>query len=746
MSGPDPFTVALAGAHRACTSKWNPHRAPTKAQQEAGNYLMGDCEWHGVRLRIENPAGSTRSGVDEDGRDWSNVMQAHYGYIAGTRGADGDGIDVFFGPYPEGKRAWVINQRNAGGGFDEHKVLAGFHDQRAAVDAYRLSYTPGWDRYGPPVPLSLAQLKWWLAYADHTRELTPDLVPPEQDDMQAQDTPAAAPQLSRVLWDSAGMPASRQSVADVLYMIRSNDAAEGLVFDPMTMAELTEGAEFIAMDALVTEVGRLKPKMDALLRIMEAASQGVKPLAVQISEPMRRYGGVHVAVIFEMSDGQTVTIWLHNPDGTPAKLSPADDLVSWKWVLNKKDITIVVAPESGTDLNTREAARRVMRLVEKNSAAFARLNANRASKMAEIQGLKDTLTTKQGELASLHQQIEVAKVAREDRARVPADAPAWKSPDFKATTEEGYAQLRAAGEEALLFWQDVLDDFFVRRVMAVRNSLRSLGWEAEVGAPMGKAGAFAVHNPVHIGAGRNVVAVTWAIMGVPGFFQSDDLSLSESELAARIDLGLTSYVAHQAAQAEAAAAEAAKRAEAEAAAQDPTPVVEVQPEVPPPVLADPTPAPTSDGYLTEAEVLTFPEGTYSEWVDKITSLIEVKEEVDRSDAQGMVEAQSFYMQQQWGMGTRADRAYAAIWGPGGKVEQEAKQAKPEPEPTETAEAKFLREVTAGAHDALDLGDLLAKIEANVQALAEAGQLSGDVDALASEAITRWVTLDEKVNG
>lgn len=421
LDGRDAFGAAHAGAHGSATSPWNALPKPTKAQEKAGNYPLGTVAWQGLTLKIENPAYTVREGVDPDGTPWRNVMKAHYGYFAGTRGADGDGVDVFLGPFPESDRVWVLNQRDARGAFDEHKVLAGFHDETAAVDAYRLSYTPGWDRYGPPIPLSLTQLRWWLQFADLTRELTLDLVPPEPEDMNDDtNTPAAAPTLSRVFWDSAAEPTSGKTLADVLYTIRASDAADGLVMDAMTMRDITEGAELIVLDALVTVAGKLKPKMEVLQRVMEAAGGDVKPLSLQLSEPMRRYGGVHVAALFELSDGQTITIWFHNPDSTPAKLTPMDDLVSWKWQLNKKDITIVVAPESGQDLNLREVARRIMRLATKNSAAFAKSNSKRAAVMAEIDGLRTTLGERKATLQGLMGQIEVAKMDAEDRTTAEA--------------------------------------------------------------------------------------------------------------------------------------------------------------------------------------------------------------------------------------------------------------------------------------------------------------------------------------
>lgn len=409
----DAFAQNHAGAHGAATSPWNSRAAPTLAQRVAGNYAMGDATWQGLRIRVENPAGTTREGIDPDGAPWRNLLAADYGYFAGTTGADGDGVDVFLGPYPECRGAWLINQTRADGSFDEVKALVGFVDRSHALDAYRMSYSAGWSQFLPPIEVSAQQLRWWLTKGDTSRPFSLDIVPSEP---EMTDTTINAPALPRIFWDSAAMPAAGRTLADLLYELRRHDGQDGLLLDAVTMADIREGAEVVVMDALVVQAGRLQPKMEALQRIMEAASDTVKPVALQFSDPLRRFGGVHVAVIWELSDGQTITAWFHNPDMTPAKFTPADDLVSWKWQLNKKDVTIVVAPESGRDLNTREVARRLMRLAEKNSAAFQRANAKRADAVAEIDGLKATLAQKQGELKSLLGQIEVAKVAAEDRA------------------------------------------------------------------------------------------------------------------------------------------------------------------------------------------------------------------------------------------------------------------------------------------------------------------------------------------
>jgi len=56
---------------------------PSEAQQEAGNYRKAHIKLHGLDISIENPRGSTRSGVGPDGKEWSHKLDLHYGYIKG---------------------------------------------------------------------------------------------------------------------------------------------------------------------------------------------------------------------------------------------------------------------------------------------------------------------------------------------------------------------------------------------------------------------------------------------------------------------------------------------------------------------------------------------------------------------------------------------------------------------------------------------------------------------------------------
>lgn len=129
-----------AAAHSAATSDLNLLRKPTAAQAKAGNYKKGHHTLIGLPLTIENPAGSHR-------RPQWPPLSAHYGYVRGTEGADGDEVDVFVRPSTPDDwtgDVYVVDQVDADGDFDEHKCMIGYDNEKQAVAAYAANYTAGW--------------------------------------------------------------------------------------------------------------------------------------------------------------------------------------------------------------------------------------------------------------------------------------------------------------------------------------------------------------------------------------------------------------------------------------------------------------------------------------------------------------------------------------------------------------------------------------------------------------------------
>jgi len=149
-----------AKANEAATSLENDRPQPTAAQAEAGNYKKGRVKLHGLDISIENPAGSVR--VAKDG-SWASAMPSHYGYIRRSEGNDGDHVDAFIGPNPEGTKVFVIDQVNPKTGeFDEHKVMLGFGSKEAAEAGYKAAYPADWKGMGAITETGTERLKTWL--------------------------------------------------------------------------------------------------------------------------------------------------------------------------------------------------------------------------------------------------------------------------------------------------------------------------------------------------------------------------------------------------------------------------------------------------------------------------------------------------------------------------------------------------------------------------------------------------------
>lgn len=135
---------------------------PSEAQKDAGNYQKGHIELQGLPITIENPIGSTRSGVGADGEPWSVQMPADYGYIKRTVGADNDHVDTYIGPNPKSDRVFIIDQNDAHTGqFDEHKAFIGFDSPEQVTSTYRGAFSDnlGQERIGAVHELTISAFK-----------------------------------------------------------------------------------------------------------------------------------------------------------------------------------------------------------------------------------------------------------------------------------------------------------------------------------------------------------------------------------------------------------------------------------------------------------------------------------------------------------------------------------------------------------------------------------------------------------
>ena len=105
-------------------------------------YKLHDrIEYQGIPISIENARGSVRRGKDKDGHEWATFMHFMYGYVKGTKGVDGDAIDVYIGNNPNSKLIFIIHQQDPiTKKYDEDKCFLGFNTAKEAKRAYLRQY------------------------------------------------------------------------------------------------------------------------------------------------------------------------------------------------------------------------------------------------------------------------------------------------------------------------------------------------------------------------------------------------------------------------------------------------------------------------------------------------------------------------------------------------------------------------------------------------------------------------------
>ena len=96
--------------------------------------------------------------------------------------------------------------------------------------------------------------------------------------------------MKNIYWTESAEPKGT-TLARVIYGLRS-EADIACEYDSV-----------LSFDALVTPFAQLERRMNVLMRVMQRAAKTVTPVAVQIANPMKRGGAVHVPVIFEFWGG-----------------------------------------------------------------------------------------------------------------------------------------------------------------------------------------------------------------------------------------------------------------------------------------------------------------------------------------------------------------------------------------------------------------------------------------------------------
>ncbi len=94
-------------------------------------------EVRGIPVIIQWPKGSTRVGVQKDGTPFKTEMQCDYGFVPNTTTSeDKEGLDVYIGTDEDAEYAYIVEQLDEEGEFDEYKVLLNFPSLEEAEEMY----------------------------------------------------------------------------------------------------------------------------------------------------------------------------------------------------------------------------------------------------------------------------------------------------------------------------------------------------------------------------------------------------------------------------------------------------------------------------------------------------------------------------------------------------------------------------------------------------------------------------------
>lgn len=247
--------------------------------------------------------------------------------------------------------------------------------------------------------------------------------------------------------DSCQLTSHNGNTSELLHeLVKQDDQAQ--LVDSMNSADLAcllaeLGAEEEDYNAIIVQYAKFDDFINRMNQAMGKAAVNKLSIAnFTKTKPFKRNNVVNIALLWDLSDGQSMTIVFHNPDSTPSKLQAGDILTSWKFMLNKRDITAAVSPEQGKNAQPTIIAQRMMMIAEKNSARFVRTNAKKDEKVKALSELESANENTQNEIArilaqneALQNEIDAVVVQNANSPSVIQERPIQKDDDSaKANT------------------------------------------------------------------------------------------------------------------------------------------------------------------------------------------------------------------------------------------------------------------------------------------------------------------------
>lgn len=216
---------------------------------------------------------------------------------------------------------------------------------------------------------------------------------------------------------------------------------DGMMLEAVTLEELEatylyglDTDERMMLEAITTTKNRIEKTMAAFVRSLnqQLNSSGMEAYQAEIGKPAKSGQVAVMTARIPLSDGQSISVVFHSPSGDPGKIVANDDLVAFRFLLNKRDVTHVVAPSGGQDISLKQTCLTLSNLAERNSAKFQSKQAETKAKEAELATLQASTEQLQAEAADV--------IEKADQLTERAAADSQKEAEIKAKLDKQVAR------------------------------------------------------------------------------------------------------------------------------------------------------------------------------------------------------------------------------------------------------------------------------------------------------------------
>lgn len=245
---------------------------------------------------------------------------------------------------------------------------------------------------------------------------------------------------NRMLVDIASRAAGTGLAPSVYEQLMTGSSAD-MMLESVTIDEIDQtylGDELLSQqrdamfEAITTERLRLAQTMRAFVRSLNrglngtgiaagtddagADTEGQTTVGGAVIGKVRRVASIPVmSALIPLSDGQSVSLVFHSPTADNGKIRNQDTLVAFQFLINKRDVTHIVAPIGGRDVSLLQVSQALANLIEKNSGKFVKQKASQAKLKAEVDATQSEADQLAEQQSTLLAQIDEQQARVHDR-------------------------------------------------------------------------------------------------------------------------------------------------------------------------------------------------------------------------------------------------------------------------------------------------------------------------------------------